>query len=34
MDGKIDVIQYYNSTALTSAQALQNFNALKGRFGL
>ena len=32
-DGDISVIRIY-STALTSAQILQNYNAIKGRYGL
>lgn len=32
-DGDISVIRVYN-TALTSAQVLQNFNAIRGRYGL
>jgi len=33
MDGKINVIQYWNSTDLTSTQVLNNYNAMKSRFG-
>ena len=33
-DGFLNMVQYYNGKALTEAECYQNFNAMKGRFGL
>ena len=33
-DGKMANIKIYNGKGLTSTEALQNFNALRGRFGV
>jgi hypothetical protein len=32
--GKIAVIQTYNNVGFSASEVLQNYNALKGRFGL
>jgi hypothetical protein len=33
-NGRVAIVQLYKGIALSNAQILQNFNALRGRFGV